>query len=162
MDLYFSSEKLQNENEEEGGNEEEDCDSAEEQEGSSVEEDCDTDDEQQGGNEEEDCDSADEQGGNHGSDDTSDEEYKQPTDEDSSAEDEEVIELRRFAKEIKRNIKAKKFGLHGSQLREIKEKALVVAEVPNLENLGSPICDSSDEYSYEENSEGEIERWKSQ
>jgi hypothetical protein len=65
-------------------------------------------------------------------------------------------------KEIKRNIKAKKFGLHGSQLREIKEKALVVVEVPNLENPGSPICDSSDEYSYEENSEGETKRWKSQ
>jgi hypothetical protein len=65
-------------------------------------------------------------------------------------------------KEIKRNIKAKKFGLHDSQLREIKEKALVVVEVPNLENPGSPICDSSDEYSYEENSEGETKRWKSQ
>jgi len=47
--------------------------------------------------------------------------------------------LRRFAKEIKRNIKAKKFGLHGSQLREIKEKALVVAEVPNL----GPVWDCS-------------------
>jgi hypothetical protein len=73
--------------------------------------------------------------------------------------------LRKFAKEIRRNIKAKKVGQHGSQLGEITEKALVVVEEEepiNLEDLGSTYCDSSDEYSYEENSEGETDRWKSQ
>jgi hypothetical protein len=99
------------------------------------------------------------------SDDSSDEEYKQPTDEDSSADDEEVVQFRKFAKEIRRNIKAKKVGLHFSQLPEITENTLVVVqeEQPiNLEDPGSPYCASSDEYSYEENSEGETDRWKSQ
>jgi len=73
--------------------------------------------------------------------------------------------LRKFAKEIRRNIKAKKVGLYFSQLGEITEKALVVVEEEepiNLEDPGSPYCDSSEEYSYEENSEGETDRWKSQ
>jgi len=98
------------------------------------------------------------------SDDSSDEDYKQPTDEDSSADDEEAVQLRKFAKEIRRNIKAKKVGLHGSQLGEITEKALVMVEEEpiNFEDPGSPYCDSSEEYSYEENSEGETDRWKSQ
>jgi hypothetical protein len=38
------------------------------------------------------------------SDDSSDEEYKLSTDEDSSADDEEVIQFRKFAKKIRRNI----------------------------------------------------------
>jgi len=94
------------------------------------------------------------------SDDTSDEEYKQPVDEDSSAEDEETIELREYAKEIKKNIRAKKLGMHGSQPMKIRAEDLV-DEVPNLDDPGSPYLDSSDDYSYEENSEGETERWKS-
>jgi hypothetical protein len=36
------------------------------------------------------------------------------------------------------------------------------AESCNLEDEAEPDADSSDEYSYEENSEGETERWKSQ
>ncbi|CAD6333900.1 unnamed protein product [Miscanthus lutarioriparius] len=44
------------------------------------------------------------------SDDTCDEEYKQPSEEDSSADDEEAIELRNYARQIKRNIRAKKLG----------------------------------------------------
>ncbi|XP_066365323.1 uncharacterized protein [Miscanthus floridulus] len=99
------------------------------------------------------------------SDDSSDEDYKQPTDEDSSADDEEAVQLRKFAKEIRRNIKAKKVGLLGSQIGEITEKVLVMVEEEepiNFKDPGSPYCDSSEEYSYEENSEGETDRWKSQ
>lgn len=85
-----------------------------------------------------------------GSDDSSDEEYNQPTNEDSSAEDEEVLQLRKFHKEIRRNIKAKKVGLHDSQLGEITDNALVVLEDEDpidWEDPGSPYCDSSAEYS---------------
>ncbi|KAJ1290290.1 hypothetical protein BS78_02G232100 [Paspalum vaginatum] len=39
---------------------------------------------------------------------SSDADFMPPPNEDSSADDEEVVELRKFAKEIKRNIKAKK------------------------------------------------------
>ncbi|CAO2036270.1 unnamed protein product [Urochloa humidicola] len=126
------------------------------------EQDCGQEQEQEQGGEE--CYSSEEEYKVFESDDSSDEEYKQPTDEDCSAEDEEIIELRKFAKEIRRNIKAKKVGLHGSQLGEITENALVLVEEEpiNLEDSDSPYCDSSDEYSYEENSEGETERWKSQ
>ncbi|WVZ64915.1 hypothetical protein U9M48_014362, partial [Paspalum notatum var. saurae] len=67
---------------------------------------------------------------------TSDEEYHQLLDEFSSAEDEEAEQLRKFAKEVKRGRKAKKLGLHAS---EIKEKAV----------------DELDD------SDGETERWKS-
>lgn len=94
------------------------------------------------------------------SDDTSDEEYKQPEDEDSSTEDEETIQLRKYASEIKKNIRSKKLGMHGSQPMEIRAEDLV-DEVPNLDDPGSPYLDSSDDYSYEENSEGETERWTS-
>jgi predicted RNA-binding protein with PUA-like domain len=45
-------------------------------------------------------------------------------------------------------------------LREIRLED-VVEEVPNLEEPGSPYQDSSDEYSYDENSDGESVRWKS-
>ena len=38
----------------------------------------------------------------------------------------------------------------------------MVAEIPNLETQEVQYVISSDEYSYEENSEGETERWKSQ
>ena len=92
--------------------------------------------------------------------DTSDEEYKQPPEDDSSADDEEGQQFKKFAKEIKRNIKAKKLGVHGSQLGEIRLED-VVAEVPNLDDPGSPCYDSSDAYSYEEDSDGETQRWKS-
>ena len=92
--------------------------------------------------------------------DTSDEEYKQPLEDDSSADDEEGQQFKKFAKEIKRNIKAKKLGVHGSQLGEIRLED-VVAEVPNLDDPGSPCYDSSDAYSYEEDSDGETQRWKS-
>jgi len=34
-------------------------------------------------------------------------------------------------------------------------------EVPNLDDPGSPALDSSEEFSYEENNDGETERWKS-
>lgn len=37
----------------------------------------------------------------------------------------------------------------------------LVPEQGNLEDDGSPYFDSSDDYSYEENSEGETQRWKS-
>ncbi|CAD6248408.1 unnamed protein product [Miscanthus lutarioriparius] len=89
------------------------------------------------------------------SDDTSDEEYKQPSEEDSSADD----ELRNYARQIKRNIRAKKLGIHASEIVDIRAEDLV-DEVPNLDEPGSPFLDSSDEYSYEENSDGETERWK--
>jgi hypothetical protein len=40
---------------------------------------------------------------------------------------------------------------------------MVEEEEPiNFEDPGNPYCDSSDENSYEENSEGETDRWKSQ
>ena len=87
---------------------------------------------------------------------TSDEEYQQPIEEDSSAEDEEAEQMRNFAKEVKRNIKAKKLGVHGSQLTKISPEALF-DEGCNLEDDEvEPCCDSSDEYSYEENNDGEI------
>ncbi|KAF8687404.1 hypothetical protein HU200_043094 [Digitaria exilis] len=91
---------------------------------------------------------------------SSDEEYQQPFDEDSSAEDEEAHEMRKFAKEIKMNIKAKKIGVHGSQVGKITPEALF-AEGCNLEDEGEHYIDSSEDYSYEDNSEGETERWKS-
>ncbi|WVZ64352.1 LOW QUALITY PROTEIN: hypothetical protein U9M48_013885 [Paspalum notatum var. saurae] len=69
--------------------------------------------------------------------DTSDEEYMVPPDEDSSAEDEEELEI------VERNTGA------------------LVPETPNFEDPGSPYYDSSEDYSYEEDSDGEIQRWKS-
>ena len=36
-----------------------------------------------------------------------------------------------------------------------------MAEVPNLDDPGSPCYDSRDAYSYEEDSDGETQRWKS-
>ncbi|WVZ75505.1 hypothetical protein U9M48_023551 [Paspalum notatum var. saurae] len=84
----------------------------------------------------------------------------QPLEDDSSAEDEESQQLKKFAKEIKIDIKAKKLGVHGSQLGQIGLED-VVREVPNLEDPGSPCYDSSDAYSYEEDSDGDTRRWKS-
>ncbi|CAA0818600.1 Unknown protein [Striga hermonthica] len=95
-----------------------------------------------------------------GSDESSDEDYKQPSDEDSSANDEEAIELRNYARQIKRNIRATKLGIHASAIGEIRAEDLV-DEVPNLDEPGSPYLDSSEDYSYEENSDGETQRWKS-
>ena len=46
-------------------------------------------------------------------DSSSDEEYKQPSEEDSSADDEEATEFRNYARQIKRNIRANKLGIHG-------------------------------------------------
>lgn len=83
----------------------------------------------------------------------------QPLDEDSFTEDEEVEKLRKFACEIKRKNKANKLGIYGSQVSQIRVEDLV-DEVSNLDEPGSPYLDSSDDYSYEENSEGETERWK--
>ena len=92
-------------------------------------------------------------------DSSSDEEYKQPSEEDSSANDEEATEFRNYARQIKRNIIANKFGIHGSQVVDIRAEDLV-DEVPNLDEPGSPFLDSSDDYSYEENSDGEAQKWK--
>jgi hypothetical protein len=60
--------------------------------------------------------------------------------------------LRKFANDINRNIKAKKLGVHSSQ---IKDMILVVTEleIPNFNNGGSPHYDSSEDYSYDENSD---------
>jgi hypothetical protein len=94
--------------------------------------------------------------------DSTDEDYDQPLDEeDSSAEDEEVDEMRKFAKEVKSNIKIKKLGIHGSRLGTITLEALFV-EGCNLEDEAELYADSSDDHSYEDNNEGETERWKSQ
>jgi len=89
-----------------------------------------------------------------------DEDYKQPAEDDSSADDEETNELRIYAMQIKRNIRAKKLGVHGGQVGNIVAQD-IFDEVPNLDDPGSPYVDSSQEYSYDENSDGETERWKS-
>jgi hypothetical protein len=94
------------------------------------------------------------------SDSSSDEDYKQPAEDDSFADDEEANELRNYARLVKRNIIAKKLGIHGNQVGNITAEDLF-DEVPNLDDPGSPYVDSSEEYSYDENSDGEIERWKS-
>ena len=39
--------------------------------------------------------------------------YKQPSEEDSSANDEEATEFKNYARQIKRNIRANKLGIHG-------------------------------------------------
>ncbi|KAJ1270349.1 hypothetical protein BS78_06G047400 [Paspalum vaginatum] len=101
-----------------------------------------------------------EYGETHDETESSDEDFLPHADEDSSAEDEETIELRKFAKEIKRNIRANKIAIHPSKIGEISKDALV-PELECLEDEGSPFYDSSDTYSYEENSDGEIESWKS-
>lgn len=62
--------------------------------------------------------------------------------------------MRKFAEEVKSNIKAKKLGIHGSRLGTITPEAFF-AEGCNLEDEAEPYADSSDEYSYEDNSEGE-------
>nr|ABF95707.1 transposon protein, putative, Mutator sub-class [Oryza sativa Japonica Group] len=92
--------------------------------------------------------------------DSSDSDYRQPIEQNSSGDDEEAEQLRKFAKEIKRNIRARKLGVHSSQAVEILDDALVPENV-NLEDDGSPYYNSSDDYSYEENSEGETIGWKS-
>jgi hypothetical protein len=67
--------------------------------------------------------------------------------------------LRKFANDINRNIKAKKLGVHSSQIEYM---ILVVTklEIPNFNNGGSPHYDSSEDYSYDENNDRESERWK--
>jgi hypothetical protein len=97
---------------------------------------------------------------NESSEDESDEDYLQPPSEDSSAEDEEAKQMRNYAFEIKKKIKAKKLGIHSAELNEFRIEDLV-DEVPNLDEPDSPYMNSSDEYSYEENSDGETVRWKS-
>jgi len=72
-----------------------------------------------------------------------------PKDLDSSGDDDETQQLRQFAKQIKKDIKCKKTG------------GGLEAEVDNLEDDGSPYFNSSDEYSYEEGSDGETIRWRS-
>lgn len=94
------------------------------------------------------------------SDSSDDEEFMPHSDNASSAEDEEAIQLRKFAKEIKKNIKAKKIGIHGSQIGDKNQEDLV-PEFPNLDEAGSPYYDSSEDYSYGENSDRETEMWKS-
>jgi len=47
------------------------------------------------------------------SEDESDEDYVQPLSKDSSVEDEEAQEMRKFAYELKRRNRAKKLGIHG-------------------------------------------------
>jgi predicted RNA-binding protein with PUA-like domain len=94
------------------------------------------------------------------SDSSFDEDYQQPAEDDSSADDEEANELRNYARLVKRNIRAKKLGIHGSQVGNIAAEDLF-DEVPNLDDPGSPYVDSSEEYSYDENSDCETERWKS-
>jgi len=79
---------------------------------------------------------------------TSDEDYQVPIEEDSSAEDEEAEQLRQFAKEVKRNIKARKIGVHGSQLSKICPENLF-DEGCNLEDEAEPCFDSSEDYSYD-------------
>ena len=91
---------------------------------------------------------------------SSDSDYRQPIEQNSSGDDEEAEQLRKFAKEIKRNIRARKLGVHSSQAVEILDDALVPENI-NLEDDGSLYYNSSDDYSYEENSEGETIRWKS-
>lgn len=53
-------------------------------------------------------------------------------------------------------MKAKKLGIHGTSFVDIRAEDLV-DEVPNMDEPASPFLDSSDEYSYEENSDGETE-----
>lgn len=49
--------------------------------------------------------------------------------------------------------------MHAKLIGEIRAEDLV-DEVPNLDEPGSPFLDSSEDYSYEEDSDGEIRRWK--
>jgi hypothetical protein len=90
--------------------------------------------------------------------DEEDEDYKQPPEDDSSAEDEEVTELRHFARQIRKDIKAKNLGFHGTLIGNVHVQEIFV-EMPNLDDPGSPHIASSEEYSYEENSDGEVDRW---
>lgn len=53
------------------------------------------------------------------SEDESDEYYVQPLSDDSFAEDEEAAEMRKFAYVLKRRNKAKKLGIHSSQVNPI-------------------------------------------
>lgn len=93
------------------------------------------------------------------SEDESDEYYVQPLSDDSFAEDEEAAEMRKFAYVLKRRNKAKKLGIHSSQVNPITTEDLV-DEVLNLAEPSSPYMDSSEEYSYGKNCDGETERWK--
>jgi hypothetical protein len=72
-----------------------------------------------------------------------------PKDLDSSGDGEETQELRQFANQVKKDIKCKKVG------------GAFVPEQDNLEDDDSPYYNSSDDYSYEEGSDGETVRWKS-
>jgi hypothetical protein len=86
-----------------------------------------------------------------------DEDYQQPAEDNSSADDEKAEQFKKFAKDIKRGIRANKLGV---KARQIKGTSLD-AEVDELQDVDSPHYDSSDDYSYEENSDGETQRWKS-
>ncbi|KAK8462534.1 hypothetical protein SEVIR_1G223532v4 [Setaria viridis] len=82
---------------------------------------------------------------------TSDEDYEQLVEDNSSADDDEAEQLKKFAKDIKRNIRADKLGVHGSQIEGENANALVptlLAEVDDLQDVASPYYDSSDDYSY--------------
>ncbi|KAK3136368.1 hypothetical protein QOZ80_5BG0432900 [Eleusine coracana subsp. coracana] len=104
-----------------------------------------------------DGDMADQEGKVGDQSESSDDDY-QPNDLNSSGDDEEAEQLQQFAKQIKKNNRAKKLG-------ESRSQALIHANatVPKLNNLeedGSPYLNSSDDYSYEEHSEGKTTRWK--
>jgi hypothetical protein len=92
------------------------------------------------------------------SSDDSDADY-QPKDLNSSGDDEEAEQLRQFANQIKMDIKAKKLGEHRRETQFIAGGSDY--EVENLEDDDSPYMNSSDDYSYEEDSEGESVRWRS-
>jgi hypothetical protein len=89
--------------------------------------------------------------------DTSDEDYQQPAEDNNSADDEEAEQFKKFAKDIKRDIRANKLGVKARQIKGTSADA----KVDDLQDVGSPYYDSSDDYSYEEDSEGETQRWKS-
>jgi len=90
--------------------------------------------------------SMDEDGTNSSSSDESDADY-QPQDMNSSGDDEETEQLRQFAKQIRMEIRGEKIDLG--------------AEHEDLEDGGSDYLNSSDDYSYGEDSDGETVRWKS-
>ena len=90
--------------------------------------------------------SMDEDGTNSSSSDESDADY-QPQDMNSSGDDEETEQLRQFAMQIRMEIRGKKVDLG--------------AEHEDLEDGDSDYLNSSDDYSYGEDSDGETVRWKS-
>ncbi|BAS98016.1 Os06g0522400 [Oryza sativa Japonica Group] len=59
--------------------------------------------------------------------DSSDSDYRQPIEQNSSDNDEEAEQLWKFAKEIKRNIRARKLGVHSNQAVEILDDANLIS-----------------------------------